>query len=354
MSIGTACPGCFAGELPFANVSRSCVDGESDSGDGTDGHGIEGNGTGGKQSGLVGGGGGSAMFSHLNVRSLLPKYDEVQVLLEGCGAGQVLGLSEMWLDESVTDAEVAVNGYHMHRRDRGMRGGGVLVYVSDDIRSVRRRDLEAVDMEALWIEVKVRERKVLLCIVFRSPDTLAAWMDNMAVMVERAVQEKTAVVMLGDFNCDMMNPDSRAAKLAMVMSEYGLQRMVNSPTRVTERSETQIDLLFTTDADLIKEVGCDELGLSDHNLIFGVLDVKIEKLRQNWRMIRCYRSCDVDRLVLDLDSAPWQVMDSMEGIDGRWEYWKQLFGEIVESQGKGEAEESTMGHSGNQSFDEGT
>ena len=39
----------------------------------------------------------------------------------------------------------------------------------------------------------------------------------------------------------------------------------------------------------------------------------------------------MDRLVLDLDSAPWQLMDSMEGIDGRWEYWKQLFGEIVES-----------------------
>ena len=69
------CPGCFAGELPFANVSLSCVDGEFDSGEGTDEHGVKGNL--GKQSGLVQGDGGSAMFSHLNVRSLLPKYDEV-------------------------------------------------------------------------------------------------------------------------------------------------------------------------------------------------------------------------------------------------------------------------------------
>ena len=33
----------------------------------------------------------------------------------------------------------------------------------------------------------------------------------------------------------------------------------------------------------------------------------------------------------DLDSAPWQVMETMEDMDDRFEYWKQLFDKIVAS-----------------------
>ena len=48
----------------------------------------------------------------------------------------------------------------------------------------------------------------------------------------------------------MVCPDLKAVRLAMVMSEYGLVQMIKSPTRVTKSSETQIDLLFVTNADL--------------------------------------------------------------------------------------------------------
>ena len=47
------------------------------------------------------------------------------------------------------------------------------------------------------------------------------------------------MVRLVDFNCNMLCPDSKAVRLAMVMSEYGLVQMMKGPTRVTESSETQ-------------------------------------------------------------------------------------------------------------------
>jgi len=107
--------------------------------------------------------------------------------------------------------------------------------------------------------------------------------------------------------------------------------MINGPTRVTESSETQIDLLFTTDQDLLDRVGCEEPALSDHSLIFGVLANEVVKKRHTLRMVRCFRGCDLDRLVENLNTAPWHVMDTLEDMDSRWEYWKQLFGEIVDS-----------------------
>ena len=48
-------------------------------------------------------------------------------------------------------------------------------------------------------------------------------------------------------------------------------------------------------------------------------------------MVRSFRGCDLDRLVEDLSTAPWHVMDTLEDMDSQWEYWKQLFGEIIDS-----------------------
>ena len=66
----------------------------------------------------------------------------------------------------------------------------------------------------------------------------------------------------GDYNCNMLCPDSKAVRLAMVTSEYGLVQMIKGPTRVTESSETQIDMLFVTNTDLVDQVECEETGLS--------------------------------------------------------------------------------------------
>ena len=105
--------------------------------------------------------------------------------------------------------------------------------------------------------------------------------------------------------------------------------MIEGPTRVTQSSGTQIDLLYSSNTDLLRQVGCDELGLSDNSLIYSVLLDQGENHRPTFCIIQCFRNCDWERLLEDLDSAPWQVMETMEDMDDWWKYWKQLFGEIV-------------------------
>ena len=117
---------------------------------------------------------------------------------------------------------MAVAGFRSHRRDRGSgRGGGLLVYVSECVTSIRQSDLEDTDLEILWIEVKLRKTKLLICNVYRPPDAKASWMDSMAVMVEKAVAEKAPVVIMGDFNCDMLLHGSKCVKLEDMKSDYG-------------------------------------------------------------------------------------------------------------------------------------
>ena len=51
--------------------------------------------------------------------------------------------NETWLDDTVMDSELYVNGFNFFRRDRPTgRGGGILVYYKDAVKCSRRIDLE--------------------------------------------------------------------------------------------------------------------------------------------------------------------------------------------------------------------
>ena len=100
-------------------------------------------------------------FSHLNVQCLPTKLDEILDYLNNIKEPFVLGLSETWLDNSVTDASISPKGYQVYRRDwPNKRGGGIVVYVRDSIRSWRRHDLENDHIEAIWTELHVELRNV--------------------------------------------------------------------------------------------------------------------------------------------------------------------------------------------------
>ena len=42
------------------------------------------------------------------------------------------------------------------------------------------------------------------------------------------------------------------------------------------------------------------VGLSDHNMIYGIIKGNVDKQRQCLREVRALGRCDVDRLVADL------------------------------------------------------
>ena len=57
--------------------------------------------------------------------------DELRDTLTNAKRPIILGISETWLDGSVLNGMVDIHSYTLHRRDRGSRGGGVLVYVPE-------------------------------------------------------------------------------------------------------------------------------------------------------------------------------------------------------------------------------
>ena len=67
-------------------------------------------------------------FIHLNVRSLLPKIDQICLIAKETNPACLI-ISETWLDNSVFDSEITIPNYVVCRNDRNRHGGGVCVYV---------------------------------------------------------------------------------------------------------------------------------------------------------------------------------------------------------------------------------
>ena len=68
-------------------------------------------------------------------------------------------------------------------------------------------------------------------------------------------------------------------KLTEFANVFSLTQLISDPTRVTVDTESIIDLIFTTSPENHSKSGVIPIILSDHFLVFTVLNFKIPKLK---------------------------------------------------------------------------
>jgi hypothetical protein len=61
-----------------------------------------------------------------------------------------------------------------------------------------------------------------------------------------------------------------------------LQQLISEPTRMTDRSATLIDLIFTNETRNIAKSGVIHNGMSDHSLIYVVMSAKKSSIRNKF------------------------------------------------------------------------
>jgi len=71
---------------------------------------------------------------------------------------------------------------------------------------------------------------------------------------------------MGDFNLNWEDKSSRM-KLKLILDGFNLVQLVKGPTRITNSTRTQIDLIFSNRPDRISKSFNMITGLSDHNMV---------------------------------------------------------------------------------------
>lgn len=179
---------------------------------------------------------------HLNIQSLKPKIDLLAIEAQPY---DILVFTETWLSSSTTNDELHIPNFNPpFRLDRINRpGGGVAIYTRNTIHAIERQDLTQQDLEALWVEVRVSQRKLLIGGIYRPPDANNTQWLNMEHSIDLAFnQHFDNIIVTGDFNINVSaSPNNRMDRL---IDSYNAHQLITSPTHFTEHSRTTIDLIF--------------------------------------------------------------------------------------------------------------
>ena len=99
----------------------------------------------------------SISIVHNNVCSLLPKLD---IITSELSTYDIIAISETHLDKTVSNNDISIDGFHPPiRKDRNRHGGGVALYITDQLAFYERKDLSTKGLELVWSEIHNSNKK---------------------------------------------------------------------------------------------------------------------------------------------------------------------------------------------------
>ena len=200
-------------------------------------------------------------------------------------------LSEIFINDD-TGIEFEIPGYKLIKLSRkNGPGGGVGLYIRDEIFFVEREDLDGPDdpdIEGIWMEIFPDSTKsFVFCVAYRPPDTSEylpkEFTTKLRKKIELVNKEKKEVIIMGDLNTNHLVKDDRyRVKEMFMVSDF--TQLIETATRITE--------------EVIA-------SLNDHNLIGCIR--KMNSFCYQPEVITCrdFKNCDVNAINSELLNADW-------------------------------------------------
>jgi len=266
---------------------------------------------------------------HLNIRSLLPKIDEVKMLIKESNI-DVLAISETWLSNIIPDSFVNIKGYNLYRKDRlNTMGGGVAIFIKENITHTIPTNLTN-DMELIHVQIKLEHRKpFMISCVYRPPSASSEYLENIIECLTKASGHTDDHIVLGDFNINFdLSENIVYSTCHYIEHMLGAKQLIMKPTRVTETSKTIIDHIYTTMHSRHTKSGVIELCLSDHYMIYTVINYNTTHLPPKTVTSRNYNNFNSNQFLNDLSNCQSLNIKSFTDVDKAWSQWKLSFLQI--------------------------
>ena len=144
---------------------------------------------------------------HQNIRGLLHNFCGIQEILSSNKNIKVLTLSETHVKENENIDDIyKISGYNFEsrRRSNGI-GGGVAVYIQEDVNYIRRFDLENSNLENIVIEIVLnKSTNIIIATHYRPPNSSKYLLKNFSESFEKSLSsyccDSKEIILLGDIN----------------------------------------------------------------------------------------------------------------------------------------------------------
>lgn len=273
------------------------------------------------------------LFLGINARSLLSKLNEIRWLTISTNPA-VLCVSETWLDNTIMDNEIYINNYQITRKDRNRQGGGVCIYVRNDIIFNHRSDLNHDELEAVWVELLLpRTKPILTGAIYRPPKQNSFYQDFENFLMTKGIDfSKNETIIIGDFNTNIVG--SKKSTLVKEMNSFmknnALSQQIKDPTRITEQCKSLIDLIFVSDSIKYSKSGVLNISLSDHLITFCVRKkVHGHFVSHKHVKMRSFKDYTKDKFLAELEKVDWFQVILCENVNLAWDKFNNLFLEVI-------------------------
>ena len=259
------------------------------------------------------------ILGHLNINSIVGKFDHLKVLI--VNNIDILVLTETKIDSSFPNSQFRIDGFSApFRLDRNKFGGGVLIYVREDIPCKKlTKHILPDDIEGIFVEINLRKTKWLLFGGYRPPRQQAEYFlkhVNYALDTYRQTFDK--FLLAGDFNTEETNP---------IMSEFlfnnDAKNLVEQKTCFKSTNNPScIDLFVTNSPRSFQNTITLASGLSDfHKMILTILKSTFPKAKPKQIVYRKFKN-------FDLKNFKNEIRTKMQSID-KYETFEEKFLKVL-------------------------
>ena len=276
------------------------------------------------------------IFGHLNFRSLNKNFIEFKQVFEKTPF-DAFGGCETWLTKNTPKDRFILDNFNILRADRkNKRGGGVCLYLGKQYTNFRVIKIPNVcDMpEMLWVEVVVGQIKIAIGILYKPPKIPCSAFREAYDSLIYIYSKYEHTILCGDFNVNMLNQDSYDTKVLSdsILEPFSLTQMVSSPTRITDKSKTLIDLLLVTRPKNVLFTGvCDAPGISDHCFTYFAYNIKKVKFKPYTVRKRDFKNFNKTDFLQAVELEPWENILSADSVDDKVVILENLINGILDN-----------------------
>jgi len=252
-------------------------------------------------------------IAHLNIRSLIANLACLKDYINN-NSYDLICLSETWLNPTILNTAVEVDGYKLFRWDRyNQRGGGICVFVKSQLSVTVLHSFIPQLTEQLWLAIEINDISYAVGTFYRPPkQNIDDFINEFEECLGEIVPQFNNVVCCGDFNVDFLQVSSGLTKkLQSSLESFGLKQLVNKPTRLSKTTATLLDLFMCSES--VDYHACDvdyNHGIpTDHCIISFLINLDKKDVVNTTITTRCLSQINEYAFNVDLYNAPfWNIL----------------------------------------------
>ena len=237
----------------------------------------------------------------LNINSFASKFEQLREIIGR--TIDILTIQETKLDPSFPLEQFTLEGYFKpYRLDRNRYGGGVLIYVREDIPSkLLNKHNFTKNVEGMFIEINLRKTKLLFFGGYRSDHQVYGlskedYLDQIIFAMDK-YSNYDKVLIAGDLNIDVEEDI-----LEDFLFEQNMKNLVKEKTCFKSMENPScIDLFLTNVSQSFQNTTTIATGLSDfHKMVVTVMKTTFPKAQPKIVYYRDYKNFDLYKFRSDL------------------------------------------------------